>query len=146
MAFQKFISTKSDSFAYRTLDYIEDSEMFIGFSFAVRIVEALGNSAFTTAAYAVIAAEFPDNVASTFVQSLPSYVTRKSSFLMLHFQACLETFFGVGLIVGPAFGGFLYQLGGYLLPFLVLGLLLVTASLVSCALLPQSQLFPQRSM
>lgn len=55
----------------------------------IRIVEAIGNAAFLTASFAIIAKEFPDNVATTF--------------------ASLETFFGLGLIVGPTVGGALYQ-------------------------------------
>lgn len=49
----------------------------------------MGNAAFLTASFAIIAKEFPDNVATTF--------------------ASLETFFGLGLIVGPTVGGALYQ-------------------------------------
>ena len=55
----------------------------------IRIVEAMGNAAFLTASFAIIAKEFPNNVATTF--------------------ASLETFFGLGLIVGPTVGGALYQ-------------------------------------
>ena len=66
---------------------------FIILSFVIRIVEALGNAAFLTASFAIIAKEFPDNVATTF--------------------ASLETFFGLGLIVGPTVGGALYQVRGY---------------------------------
>lgn len=51
-------------------------------------------------------------------------------------QACLETFFGLGLIVGPTMGGFLFQMGGYTLPFMVLGVLLIAAALLTYALLP----------
>jgi hypothetical protein len=40
---------------------------FIVLSFLIRIVEALGNAAFLTASFAIIAKEFPDNVATTFV-------------------------------------------------------------------------------
>jgi len=49
----------------------------------------MGNAAFLTASFAIIAKEFPNNVATTF--------------------ASLETFFGLGLIVGPTVGGSLYQ-------------------------------------
>lgn len=41
--------------------------MFITLAFAIRIVEALGNAAFLTASFAIIAKEFPNNVATTFV-------------------------------------------------------------------------------
>ena len=49
-------------------------------SFLIRIIEAVGNSMFLTSVFTIIAREFPDNVATMF--------------------ACLETFFGLGLIVG----------------------------------------------
>lgn len=51
-------------------------------------------------------------------------------------QASLETFFGLGLIVGPTLGGALYSLGGYSLPFAVLGSALFCAALMSCIVLP----------
>lgn len=54
--------------------------LFITLAFIIRIIEALGNAAFLTASFAIIAKEFPDNVSVTF--------------------ASLETFFGLGLIVG----------------------------------------------
>lgn len=47
----------------------------------------------------------------------------------------METFFGLGLIVGPMVGGGLYSVGGYYLPFVVLGgALFVTAILTLCVL------------
>ncbi len=54
-------------------------------------------------------------------------------------QACLETFFGLGLIVGPTLGGYFFQLGGYMLPFTVLGVLLITAAFFTYALLPAAE-------
>ena len=56
-------------------------KVFIGLSILVRIIEAIGNSGFLTASFSIIAKEFPDSVATMF--------------------ACLETFFGMGLIAGP---------------------------------------------
>lgn len=41
--------------------------MFITLAFTIRIIEALGNAAFLTASFAIIAKEFPNNVATTFV-------------------------------------------------------------------------------
>jgi hypothetical protein len=51
----------------RLLDRVDDHYSFIALSFMIRIVEALGNAAFLTASFAIIAKEFPDNVATTFV-------------------------------------------------------------------------------
>lgn len=98
------------------LDRFEDTAMFIGFSFAVRIIEAMGNAAFVTSAFSIIAKEFPKNVGGAF--------------------ATMETFFGLGLIVGPTVGGALYEVGGYTLPFVVLGVLLLGAAIMTCCLLP----------
>ena len=58
-------------------------------------------------------------------------------YYVCHWQACLETFFGLGLIVGPTLGGFLFQVGGYMLPFSVLGGLLILSSFLTYFLLPQ---------
>jgi len=104
------------SIFFGLIDLVEGKDAFIGLSFTIRVVEALGNSAFLTAAFTIVAAEFPNSIATTF--------------------ACLETFFGLGLIVGPTLGGFLYQVGGYLVPFSVLGFLLISASLMTYFLLP----------
>ncbi|KAJ8953219.1 hypothetical protein NQ314_007384 [Rhamnusium bicolor] len=49
------------------LDKVEGRYPFIILSFIIRIVEALGNAAFLTASFAIIAKEFPNNVATTFV-------------------------------------------------------------------------------
>ena len=54
---------------HSVLDHVYSADAFIGLSFAVRIVEALGSAAFLTASFAIVAAEFPDSVATTFVSS-----------------------------------------------------------------------------
>lgn len=91
--------------------------LFITLAFVIRIIEALGNAAFLTASFAIIAKEFPNNVSTTF--------------------ASLETFFGLGLIVGPMVGGLLYSIGGYFLPFVTLGLLLFSTAIITLCILPQ---------
>ncbi|KAJ6636068.1 MFS-type transporter SLC18B1, partial [Pseudolycoriella hygida] len=108
-------TTASSAICFGLLDKVEDHTSFVALAFTIRIIEALGNAAFLTASFAIIAKEFPDNVGTTF--------------------ASLETFFGLGLIVGPMVGGTLYSLGGYFLPFVVLGsALFVTALLTACVL------------
>ena len=102
--------------AFGFLNHIEGADEFIAASFVVRIIEAAGCGAFITSAFSIIAKEFPENIGSAF--------------------ASLETFFGVGLIIGPTLGGALYQAGGYTLPFGVLGGVLLFASFVVYCLLP----------
>ncbi|XP_066159093.1 MFS-type transporter SLC18B1-like isoform X1 [Euwallacea fornicatus] len=99
------------------LDKVEERLSFIILSFVIRIVEAMGNAAFLTASFAIIAKEFPDKVATTF--------------------ASLETFFGLGLIVGPTVGGALFQLGGYTLPFAVMGSMLFASAILTAFVLPK---------
>ena len=66
----------------------------------------------------MIAKEFPENVATMF--------------------AILETFFGIGMIVGPTVRGALYEAGGFTLPFVLLGSILCCASGFCYFVLPSS--------
>lgn len=110
------LTTGTCAILFGLLDKVEGHYPFITLSLVIRIVEALGNAAFLTASFAIIAKEFPDNVATTF--------------------ASLETFFGLGLIVGPTVGGALYQIGGYTTPFAVLGSALFLAAIMTAFVLP----------
>ena len=110
------LTTGTCSILFGLLDRIQNGKIFIGLSFVVRAVEAVGNSGFLTASFSIIAKEFPDQVATMF--------------------ACLETFFGIGLIVGPTVGGALYSFGGYTLPFASLGGLLISAAIMTHFVLP----------
>jgi MFS family permease len=74
-----------------------------------------------------------------FFTVLMSLVLEKQILQKKKTQACLETFFGLGLIVGPTLGGFLFQVGGYMLPFTILGVLLIAAALFTYAILPAAE-------
>ena len=65
----------------RLLDLVSRHLDFIALSFTIRIVEALGASAATTAAFAITAAVFPQSVATTFV----------SIFTCLHTEGTVPT-------------------------------------------------------
>lgn len=95
---------------------INSLEWFLALSFAVRIVEAMGQAAYLTGSFTIIAHEFPENLSSAF--------------------AYLEASFGVGLIVGPTIGGILYQAGGFPLPFAVMGVVLLFATVFTIFCLP----------
>jgi MFS family permease len=83
------------------LDYVENVSTFTYLCFAVRMAEALGSCAFSTASYVYIMHFFSDQLGWTF--------------------GVLETFVGLGMSLGPGIGGGLYGLGGYPLPFYLLG-------------------------
>lgn len=53
------------------LDSVPGHYPFISLAFIIRIVEALGNAAFLTASFSIIAKEFPNNIATTFVRIPP---------------------------------------------------------------------------
>lgn len=97
------------------LDKSPDGTTYIVMCFLCRTVEALGCSMFVTASFAIIANVFPDNVATVF--------------------GLLETFSGLGLIAGPAVGGAFYQLGGFGLPFFVVGSITIVNGVVGYFLL-----------
>ncbi|GAB6027840.1 hypothetical protein CHUAL_002066 [Chamberlinius hualienensis] len=98
------------------LDRIYDRNTFIAFAFIVRIFQALGEAGYITASFSLIAQEFPESIATTF--------------------ASLETCFGIGILMGPTIGGALYQAGGYVLPFTVMGSFLFVGVCITFFFLP----------
>ena len=86
---------------FGVLEYVNDATMFTVLCFVVRAVGAFGAASFSTASYTYVIHLFPDNVGLAF--------------------GLTETCVGVGMSLGPAVGGLLYGLGGYGLPFYVLG-------------------------
>ncbi|XP_064112403.1 MFS-type transporter SLC18B1-like [Macrobrachium nipponense] len=109
-------TTATTCILFGFLDRITDTDIFIGFSFAIRIIEAMGNAGFLTASFSIIAKEFPENVGATF--------------------ASLETCYGLGMIAGPTVGGALFEVGGYTLPFVSLGGTLIAAATLTYCILP----------
>jgi len=101
---------------YGCLGLLKNGKVFLGLSFVLRMFEACGNSAFLTGSFSAIAREFPDKVASMF--------------------AMIELFFGIGEIVGPFIGGALYEVGGFTLPFAVMGSTLFFSSIFIYFVLP----------
>ncbi|CAB1420789.1 unnamed protein product [Pleuronectes platessa] len=83
------------------LDRAPAGPAFITLCFVVRSIDAVGFAAAMTSSFAVSAKIFPHNVATVL--------------------GSLEIFAGLGLILGPPLGGWLYQLFGYEVPFMLLG-------------------------
>ncbi|KAI0208721.1 MFS-type transporter SLC18B1 [Lamellibrachia satsuma] len=71
------------------LDGCPPGATYIVMCVLVRSIEASGSAAFMTSSFAILANEFPDNVASIF--------------------GMLELFSGLGMMAGPPLGGLLYQ-------------------------------------
>lgn len=98
------------------LDEIQGKTMFLAYCFTIRIVEALGSSAAITAGMSICANVFPDNIAQM--------------------SGMLELFSGLGFAAGPPLGSLLYGIGGYKLPFLVLGCTAMVISVIDIFILP----------
>lgn len=92
------------------MTYLHSHLYFIVSSFTLRIIESLGATAFATSSYSFISVCFPDRTATMF--------------------AMMETFFGLGVITGPVLGGFLYDLGGFLVPFASTGSVMTICGLI----------------
>ncbi|GMT05176.1 hypothetical protein PENTCL1PPCAC_27350, partial [Pristionchus entomophagus] len=96
------------------LNYLPEGPLFFWMSLLVRCLEAIGDAAFVTSSFAISARCFPGRI-SVIV-------------------GIMETFAGLGFTAGPLIGGFLYEMGGFQMPFLVLGSILIGATVLSCFL------------
>uniref|UniRef100_A0A671SJE7 MFS-type transporter SLC18B1-like n=1 Tax=Sinocyclocheilus anshuiensis TaxID=1608454 RepID=A0A671SJE7_9TELE len=101
------------------LDQVSDGTVFIVLCFITRCINAIGFSAAVTSSFAVSGKVFPDNIAT-----------------VLGF---MEIFTGLGLILGPPLGGWLYQSFGYEIPFVFTGCLLFATYGLHTDAVPSSQ-------
>uniref|UniRef100_F7EI89 Solute carrier family 18 member B1 n=1 Tax=Monodelphis domestica TaxID=13616 RepID=F7EI89_MONDO len=98
------------------LDRAPDGPVFITMCFLVRVVDAISFAAAITASFSLLAKAFPNNVATV--------------------MGSLEIFSGLGLVLGPPLGGFLYQTFGYEVPFIFLGCLVLLMVPLNICILP----------
>lgn len=102
--------------------FVEDlpsGYVFITYCFVIRVVTALGSAMSQTATLSIMAITFKENMSTVF--------------------GMLELFSGLGLMAGPALGGVLYKVGGFKLPFLVIGSALLLALFSVFWILPSDQ-------
>ncbi|KAK2879105.1 hypothetical protein Q8A67_019896 [Cirrhinus molitorella] len=107
------------------LDQVSDVTVFIVLCFITRCINAIGFSAAVTSSFAVSAKVFPDNIAT-----------------VLGF---MEIFTGLGLILGPPLGGWLYQSFGYEMPFVFTGCLLFATVPLNLWILPRFDAVPSHN-
>lgn len=92
----------TSTFAFAFVVYLPLTYFIIA-SFALRIIEGAGLAAYAAAMFATVVKEFPDDVALN--------------------MGLADMALGIGMTVGPLFGGVLFEAGGFPLPFIVFGLL-----------------------
>lgn len=99
------------------LPKISDPSTFLVYCYIIRGIEGAGCAASVTAGMTIIANTFPHRIAKM--------------------NGLYEAAAGLGLMLGPPVGGFLYGLGGYQLPFLVLGSLNLLFVVIIIFVLPR---------
>ncbi|XP_047590203.1 MFS-type transporter SLC18B1 isoform X3 [Lutra lutra] len=101
---------------FGVLDQVPDGPIFIAMCFLVRVADAVSFAAAITASFSILVKAFPNNVATVL--------------------GSLEIFSGLGLVLGPPLGGFLYQSFGYEMPFILLGCIVLLMEPLNMYILP----------
>ena len=101
------------------LPMIKSGSLFLALSLIIRSMTAVGESAMSTAVYPLAM----------------RCDTRSQSTVL----AIMETMFGAGTTIGPFVGGFLFEYGGFLLPFATCGGLLLLSGFVALWLLKDTE-------
>eukprot|EP00743_Colponemidia_sp_Colp-15_P007392 GILK01007985.1.p1 GENE.GILK01007985.1~~GILK01007985.1.p1 ORF type:complete len:458 (-),score=61.49 GILK01007985.1:153-1490(-) len=107
-------------FSFAFVDNFRGTSFFV-VCLVIRAVMGLGAACAATAQFAIVAAEFPAHLGTV--------------------MGVLETCSGLGMMVGPVVGGGLYQGGGFMLPFLVLGGFLLVSGPLTVLLIPADHPF-----
>jgi MFS family permease len=95
--------------------YIDDPLTYGICSFLCRFIEGFGNGCLNSATSSIISFNYEDNMGNLI--------------------GLTQTFTGLGMLSGPILGSFLYELGGFKLPFFV------TGGLLFCLTIPISIIF-----
>ncbi|KAM4679432.1 MFS-type transporter SLC18B1 isoform 2-T2 [Amazona ochrocephala] len=106
------------------LDKVPSGPVFIGLCFLVRAMDAVGFAAAMTASFSIVAKAFPNNIATVL--------------------GSLEIFTGLGLVLGPPLGGFLYQSFGYEVPFIMVGCVVLVLVPVNMCVLSKYDSVPSK--
>ncbi|XP_058163460.1 MFS-type transporter SLC18B1 isoform X2 [Dasypus novemcinctus] len=107
---------------FGVLDQVPEGSVFIAMCFLVRVMDAVSFAAAITASFSILAKAFPNNMATVL--------------------GSLEIFSGLGLVLGPPFGGFLYQSFGYEVPFIFLGCVVLLMVPLNMYILPNYESDP----
>lgn len=91
-------------FSFGLFDYIQNPVAYGILCFFCRVVEGFGNGCLNSATSSIICTYYTDNMGNLI--------------------GLTQTFTGLGMLSGPVIGSFLYELGGFKLPFFVTGCLL----------------------
>ncbi|XP_053202992.1 MFS-type transporter SLC18B1-like isoform X2 [Panonychus citri] len=102
---------------FGALKWAPNGTLFTTFCALIRSFGSIGLAAVSATCYAAIPVYYPNHISQVF--------------------GLIEMCYGVGMIVGPLLGGFLYEVGGFDLPFFVCGALLSLTFPVLFVLFPR---------
>ena len=89
---------------------MDDTNTFLVFSYLIRFIEGVGAAATWTSNLTILMAKFPDRKATV--------------------KAWCDASFNFGLTVGPVLGAFMYDYGGFFLPFAVTGTAIIVSGVL----------------
>ena len=101
---------------FGTLHFIDNLSIFLSFSYFLRIILGVAIAAGWSSLLAALITIFPDKVAKI--------------------VAATEIFYGIGYMLGPAFGALLYNQDGFVLPFEIIGLLALVVTIWMIIIIP----------
>jgi len=113
-------TVSSATIAFAFADHIDNPTAYLWWCILLRCVQGFGSALEETAAYALIAEIDPEAV------SFNLGVTEIST--------------GLGYMIGPTVGGFLFSVGGFALPFVAIGVALLPAILLILWIVPDDRL------
>ncbi|CAG0882534.1 unnamed protein product [Cyprideis torosa] len=96
---------------------LSSTTVFIALCFTVRVINALGYAAYSTAIFSYLSIKYPTHLSTL--------------------MGLMAVVIGVGLSLGPAIGGGFFQAGGFGPPFYFLGLLLLATTMITFHLVPE---------
>lgn len=118
---------------YRFVADLPSGWVFILFCTLLRMTEGVGSAMFFTATFTLLPEYYPSRIGTLLVSTVTLVIFHRLSVFFPH-QGFFELGGGFGFAVGPVIGGLLYQLGGFRLPFLIVGSL-VLLFVIPCIIL-----------
>ncbi|XP_071946856.1 MFS-type transporter SLC18B1-like [Antedon mediterranea] len=112
-----YIITGATNVSFGFFDRIASGTPFVATCLLARAFQGVGTSGVFTAAMTMVAYTFPNKIG--------------------RLVGLLEVFTGIGLMIGPFIGGVLYEYGGFILPFVSLGCLMLLFSVILMFVLPK---------
>ena len=109
--------------AFGYLSYVENLTLFLGLAYALRIFSGMAIAAAWSSLLAALITFFPNHVSKLVATS--------------------EVCYGIGYMLGPAFGALLYSTGGFALPFEITGSIAILVSILILVTIPKIDVLPE---